>query len=245
MNDYKNIQDYFFYRKDDVGGKNTMEKPDTITILVMGSDEILADSVDLFVTIKGKSFFTGEEAFEKAREVHELVDSLKDYGISEEDILLQNVRADISSGIIGKQSSATYRLRIRCRMLDDLADIIGVITSQQNTSLAHMSWRYSRAEELRANLLKKCLSKSKEKAEMIGASLGVEILGVHAFDEQIADSELSVMHPPVAASSRGAFRARPAMKEELGLSVTHAKRITLNLTIKYRVSALKSTKEGV
>jgi uncharacterized protein YggE len=236
MNDYKNIQDYIFYRKDDVGGKNTMEQPDTITIQVTESDEILADSVDLFVTIKGKSFFTGEMAFKKAREVHELVDGLKGFGLSEEDILLQSVRADVSSGIIGKHSSATYRLRVRCRKLDELADIIGVITSQQNTTLAHMAWRYDSAEELRAKLLVKCLAKSKQKAEKVVSSLGVELQGVHTFDEQVADSEVSVLHQPVAASSRGAFKARPMMKEELGLSVSHAKRITLQLKIQYKVS---------
>jgi uncharacterized protein YggE len=245
MNDFKNIQDYISYMKGREGGNKTMEQPDTITIEVIESNELLADSVDLFMTIKGKSFFTGEEAFKKAREVHELVNGLKDYGITEEDILLQNVRADISSGIIGKQSSATYRLRIRCRKVDQLADVLGIITSQQNTSLAHMAWRYSDAEEMRAKLLEKCLSKSKEKAEKVAASLSVELLGVHTFDEQVADSELSVIHQPVAANSRGVFKARPMMKEELGLSVSHAKRITLNLTIKYRVSALKATKEGV
>ena len=64
------------------------QQPDTITIEIIEEDEIFADRADLFVTIKGKSLFTGEEAFKKAIEVRALVESLTAFGITEEDILL-------------------------------------------------------------------------------------------------------------------------------------------------------------
>ena len=218
-------------------------QPDTITIEIDDSDEIFADSVDLFVTIKGKSLFTGQEAFKKAREVRELVEGLTNFGSPEEDILLQSVQADVSRGIIGKHSSATYRLRIKCRKLDELADILGIITTQKNSDLAHMVWRYNDAEDFQAKLLEKCLSKSKHKAERVASSLGVELLGVHEFDEQVIDQEISVLSQPVAASGGGGFTARAVTKEDLGLSVSHSKRVTLKLMIKYRVSSLITMSE--
>ena len=224
-------------------GEKKMNQPDTITIEIIETDEIFADSVDLFVTIKGKSLFTGQEAFKKAREVRELVEGLKNFGLPEADILLQSVRADVSKGIIGKHSSATYRLRIICRNLDELADILGIITTQQNTNLAQMVWRYDDAEDYQAKLLEKCLLISKHKAERVASSLGVELLGVHEFDEQVNDTEISFMQQPVAARGRTGITARAVTKEELGLSVSHAKRFNLMLTIKYRVSSLKTTSE--
>ena len=218
------------------------EQPDTITIEISDADELFADSVDLFVTIKGKSLFTGQEAFKKAREVRELAEGLTNFGLTETDILLQGVKTDVSKGIIGKHSSATYRLRIKCRKLDELADILGIITNQQNTDLAHMVWRYD-AEDFQANLLEKCLSKSKHKAERVASSLGVELLGVHEFYEQVNDTEISDLRQPVAASRGAGFAAKAVTKEELGLSVSHSKRVTLKLTIKYRVSSLITMSE--
>jgi uncharacterized protein YggE len=222
--------------------KERIEQPDTITIETDEFEEIFADSVDLFVTIKGKSLFTGEEAFKKAREVRELVESLTSYGIPEADILLQSVRANVSTGITGKQSSATYRLRIKCSKLDTLADLLGIITTQQNSELAQMIWRYSHIEDVRAKLLEKCLSKSKQKAERVASSLGIELLGVHELDEQVSDTEItSALPPPVAAASpRAAFRGRSVTKEELGLSVSHSKRVYLRLMVRYRVGSFES-----
>jgi uncharacterized protein YggE len=147
------------------------------------------------------------------------------------------VQADVSTGLIGKQSSAKYRLRVKIRKLDELADILGIITTQKNTDLAQMVWRYDGVEDSHAKLLEKCLSKSKHKAERVAASLGVELLGVHELNEQIMDSELGVLPQPVAAKGRAAFRASAVSKEELGLSISHSKRITLKLTIRYRVSS--------
>jgi len=220
-----------------------LEQPDTITIEIDDVVEIYANRVDIFVTIKGKSLFTGQEAFKKAKEVSEFVESLTNYGLQEEDIQLQSVRAEVSTGVIGKQSSAEYSLRIKCRKLDELADILGIITTQQNTKLGQLVWRYDDAEDYQVELLERCISKSKKKAEKVAFSLGVELLGVHEFNEQIGDTEMSVLHQPVAAKGGGAFASRAVTKEELGLSVSHSKRVNLRLTIKYRVSPFEFVKE--
>jgi uncharacterized protein YggE len=220
-----------------------MQQPDTITIEVVEADQINADRVDLFVTIKGTSLFTGQEALKKAREVHELVEGLTGFGLLEEDILLQNIQSNVSTGFIGQHSSATYRLRIVCRELDQLADIIGIITSQKNTNLSRMAWKYSDFEDFKTQLLEKCLTQSKEKAERVAKSLGVDLLGVHDFKEEMYDSEIGPLHQPVAARPRAASMTRVSMKEELGLSVSHAKRITLKVTTKYRVGPLNTIVE--
>ena len=205
-----------------------MEQPDTITIEVTDSEEVLADHVDLLVTVKGKSLFTGQEALRKAREIRELVEGLTGSGLPEADILLESVQADVSSGITGRHSSAIYRLRIRCQELEELPDVLGVITSQRNADLTRMMWRYSDLEGLQARLLEECLSKSKRKAERVAASLGVDLLAVHDFSEQLIDREAGMIpHPPVAVAAGPAFRGRTVTKDALGLSVSHSKRVTL------------------
>jgi hypothetical protein len=219
--------------------RETAERPDTITIEVTEAEEMFADSVDLFVTIRGKSFFTGEEAFKKAKEVRELVEGLTEFGLSEKGILLQSIQADVSTGIIGKQSSAIYRLRIKCQKLDELADILGIITTQKNTDLGRMVWRYSNAEEFHEKLLEKCLMKSKQKAERVASALGVGLIGVHEFDDQVIDTEASVLTQPVAAKASSAFKVGSVSQESLGLSVSHSKRVTLKTTTKYKISSFE------
>ena len=133
-----------------------------------------------------------------------------------------------------------------CRLpkLDELADILGIITTQQNSEMGQMIWRYKDVEDIRAKLLEKCLSKSKHKAERVARSLGVELLGVHELDEQVGDTVMgSVLQPPVAAGGRAAFKARAVTKEDLGLSVSHSKRFNLRLKIRYRVSKFKNLGE--
>ena len=86
-------------------------KPDTIKISASHREEILASHADLFVTVKGSSVVSGNEAMKKAKEVSQLVDELTRFGISAENIHLQGVHVETSSGALLKSSSASYRLR--------------------------------------------------------------------------------------------------------------------------------------
>jgi uncharacterized protein YggE len=219
-----------------------MEQLDTIAIEATDSDELFADHADLLVTVQGSSLFTGREALKKAREVRELVEGLKECGLSETDVLLESVYANVSSGITGRSSSADYRLRVRCQEMDALADLLGVITSQRNANLTRVVWKYSDLEEFRFRLLERCLSKLKRKAEMVASSLGVELLGVHEFQEQ--------RFAPRAMLAQGdAFdlpsdaRAKAMKREDLGLSVSHSRQVTVVLSTMYRVGPLKRVGE--
>src|SRR5687768_6317369 len=104
-----------------------MPNPDVIVITAKHEESISAERAVLFVTVQGTSVFTGRAALKKASEVRGLVEALESCGISESDIGLEGVRAQVSSGILGKYSSATYRLRLQCNQLDVLPDVLGAI----------------------------------------------------------------------------------------------------------------------
>ena len=132
-------------------------KPDTIHISTNQSEEIQATHADLIVTIKGSSFFSGNEALKKSKEVHQLVSGLEGLGLSMEDIRLQYVFTEVSSGNFLKTSSATYRLSIRCNKLERFPDLLSVIILQKNASLERIIWRYP-DDEMREQLLEKALA---------------------------------------------------------------------------------------
>ena len=207
-------------------------KPDTIKISASHREEILASHADLFVTVKGSSVVSGNEAMKKAKEVSQLVDELIRFGISAENIHLQGVHVETSSGALLKSSSASYRLRVRCDVLSQIADLLDIITSQKNAVLERIDWKYPE-EEARERGLESALAKAKSKADKVAAALGVKLLGVYDFLENSFDEEAPIMFQAQAMMMKS--RA-PAAEPSLGMDVQHGKTIHVNVEVWYRVS---------
>ena len=212
-------------------------KPDTIKISATHQEEILASHADLFVTVRGSSVIGGEQALKKAREVSQLVDELTRFGIPAGDIHLQGVHVETASGAVLKSSSAVYRLRVRCNKLEQIGDLIDILASQKNAVLERIQWKYPE-EEAQARLLEAALARAKEKADKVAASLGVKLLGVYDFTENIYDEEAPIPFRAEAMmmKARGAAQAEPS----LDMDIQHGKTIHVNVEVWYRVSEFKN-----
>jgi uncharacterized protein YggE len=210
-------------------------KPDTLKISASHKEEIFADRADLFVTVRGSSLVSGNEAMRKAKEVSQLVEALTGFGLSPEAIQLQGVRIETSSGALLKSSSATYRLKVKCEKLEQLAELLDIIASQKNAALEHIQWKYPE-EAARERGLEEALERAKSKADKVAASLGVKLLGVYDFMENAFDEERPPM--PFQAMEMGMkARAASAPEPSLGMEIQHSKTVTVNVDIWYRVSA--------
>src|SRR5512145_676591 len=110
-------------------------KPDTIKVSALHREEISASHADMFVTVKGSSVVSGDQAMKKAKEVSQLVEALTGYGLSPEAVQLLGVHIETESGRLLKSSSASYRLRIRVEKLEQIAELLDIIASQKNTTL--------------------------------------------------------------------------------------------------------------
>ncbi len=216
-----------------------MTHPDTISLQVTETQSVDADRVDLFVTITGRSLVTGKAALTKAIEVRQLAQSLQVIGIDESDIFLEGVWASVETGLIAKSSTATYQLRIHCRNIDQLADMLGIITSQKNTKLTTMTWGYSDLEQIYDCLLEQGLIKLQHKAAKIAATLGINLLGIYELTQQIDDPERQALNQ-LSYSVDGFSRSRTQRltAEDLGLEVSHQKKIAIVIAAQYRVSPL-------
>lgn len=207
---------------------------DTLTVRAAAQEEVHADRADLLVTIRGASLVTGSAALSKAREVRQLVSDLAAVGVPERDITLRSVTAETSSSVIGRSSSATYQLRVRCARLDDLAEVLGVITNQKNTQLSGMTWGYPDLAPVQDRLLAQSLARAAAKARLMAEALASELAGVHTVSETIADAEEGATYAPRAFAPQDASRARMTA-EDLGLAVSHSKRLTAQVEVVYRV----------
>jgi len=211
-------------------------KPDTIKISASHKQEIFANRADLFVSVKGSSLVSGDQAMKKAKEVSQLVESLTGFGLSPEAVRLQGVHIESSSGALLKSSSATYRLKVICEKLDQLPELLDIVASQKNSSLERIEWKYPE-ETAREQALDMALGKAKGKAEKVANSLGVKLLGVYDLIENTFDEERP--YPPFAMQAAAPKMARgmTAPEPSLGMDIQHSKTITVGVDIWYRVSA--------
>ena len=217
-------------------------KPDTIKISALHREEIFASHANLFVTVRGSSVVSGNEAMKKAREVSQLVEALtspalsggEGFGLSPEAVQLLGVHIETSSGTLLKSSSATYRLRIRVDKLDQLADLLDIVASQKNAVLERIEWKYPE-ESAREHGLESAITKGKAKAEKVAAALGVKLLGVYDFMEGTFDEERPIPFQAQAVMMKS--RAAVADEPSLGMDIQHSKTVQVNVDIWYRVSS--------
>ncbi|HUF00093.1 MAG TPA: SIMPL domain-containing protein [Anaerolineales bacterium] len=210
-------------------------KPDTIKISAFHREEIFASHANLYVTVKGSSVVSGNEAMKKAKEVSQLVGALTSFGLSSEAVQLMGVRIETSSGTLLKSSSASYHLRIRAEKLDQLAELLDIIASQKNASLERIEWKYPE-EAAREHGLESAIARGKVKAEKVAASLGVKLLGVYDFMESTFDEDRPPM-PFQAMEMRMKSRAEVADEPGLNMDIQHSKTIQVNVEIWYRISS--------
>lgn len=220
-----------------------MDKPedvvrlDTITVTADVKEELRASMADLYVNIVGSSFFTGSMALKKTKEVNELVAALAAAGVGEGDVYLESIRAAAASGgVLRKNSSARYRLRVRCATLEVVGEAIGAITAQKNAELDPIVWRYPNAEGVGDRLLDAATRLAHERAKRIAAHLGISLTGVRNFDAKMSDPERAF--DPFAHVSRGHTLDKTMDRSAgtLDMVVSHVKEVRLRVEVDYYVA---------
>ena len=210
-------------------------KPDTIKVSAFHREEIFATHANLYVTVKGSSVVSGNEAMKKAKEVTQLVEALTRFGLSPDAVQLQGVRLETSSGALLKSSSAVYHLKIKSDKLEQIAGLLDIIAEQKNASLSRIEWKYPE-DAAREHGLELAIAKGKERAEKVATALGVKLLGVHDFMENTFDEERPPMMPYQAMEMNMKARSAAPAGPSLDMEVQHSKTVHVNVDIWYRVS---------
>ena len=218
-------------------------RPDTIQISASDSQEVQATYADLFVTVKGSSLVSGDAALKKAKEVSQLVEELGRAGLPGEAIHLQSVYTENVGGALLRSSSATYRLRLRCEKLEMFPDLMGVISSQKNSSLERVVWKYP-DEEVREAALEKALHKANQKARKVASALDVRLLGIYTMKESIIDQE-TFMPQFAAVAAQSMPRAKGLIAQaDPGMDIQHSKTVEVRVEMEYRISGFENLGSG-
>jgi hypothetical protein len=234
------------------------EETGLIRVQEVESEEVPAQHVDFFLTIKGASLIVGDAALNKAREVQQLITELKTLGVTDAEIKLLGVQADVSTGILGRNSSATYHLKVHCARLEALPDFLGVITSQKNVAVNYLEWNYGDLRDVEGRLLDRCIERANEKAQRIARGLQVTITGIHhcedsnlSYEGDVYRAEIQMRAMLARQGARRDENIKSALAEtvtlsgsqksrvstqELAMLISHSKQVIVGVNIEYRIA---------
>ena len=213
-------------------------KPDTIKVSAIHREEIFASHANFYLTVKGSSVVSGNEAMKKAREVSQLVEALTRFGLSPDAIQLRGVHIETASGALLKSSSARYHLKVESEKLEQIPELLDILAGQKNATLERIEWKYDE-EAARERGLEAAIAKGKSKAGKVAAAMGVKLLGVYDFMESTYDEERPPM-PYQAMEMSMKSRTAIADQPSLSMDVQHSKTIHVSVDIWYRVSAFQN-----
>jgi uncharacterized protein YggE len=212
---------------------------DTITVSATAREEVAAHQADLVLLIKGSSFVRGSAALSKAREVQQLVGELQKLNLPPDSFVVEDVRLEVSSGMALKSSAAQYQLRVRRVPVDDVVDVLGVISGAKNVVLNALEWRYPDDDTMRNGWLAACLRRAMLKAQVCAETLGVRLIGVAALSETLSDE-----HQPTRQLIQSAPKSRSYVaafgREEGDLPLGQRKQVEIRVEVSYRVSPLEA-----
>jgi uncharacterized protein YggE len=213
---------------------------DTITVSATAREEVAAHQADLILLIKGASFVRGSAALSKAREVQQLVAELQKLNLPADSFVVEDVRLEVSGGMALKSSAAQYQLRVRRVAVDDVVDVLGVISGAKNVVLNSLEWRYPDDDAMRNGWLAACLRRAMLKAQVCAETLGVRLIGVAALSETLSDEyqHQRFVMPQAAGKSRSSAALGFLSREEGDLPLGQRKQVEIRVEVSYRVSPL-------
>jgi uncharacterized protein YggE len=216
--------------------KFVMPDPGIIHVDADFEESILADGAILHIIVSGESFFYGNAALEKSRELKEFVNNLKSSGVEDSSIQIKDIQAFSKSGLLGTSSSARYTLAVKLPDLSLLPNALGQVTGQKNINLTHIEWRYSQEEAQKEELLKRCTELALKRARTMAEVAGGTIKGIKSLADSyiIPKSELLMTgSAPANAELRRAKVA--ALPTDIGTNFSNEKKISVHVSAEFYV----------
>jgi uncharacterized protein YggE len=169
-----------------------------------------------------------------------LVEQLTGFGLPSEEIHLQSVFAESTGGALLRSSSAVYRLRLRCNKLEQIPDLLSIIASQKNATFERVDWKYP-DDAAHEKGLEQALAKASARASRVAAGLGVTLLGIYRFSEDVSDEEAPYPMATLAASQPRMRAVGMVPQADLGMDIQHSKNLRFSVEIEYRVAGFDGT----
>jgi uncharacterized protein YggE len=215
----------------------TTENAATIQVSEEAWIEILPTAALLHLRLKADRFFSGRAALEKAEELRRLIVVLGARGFPDDAVTLEGGALDVSTGLFGRSSSVTYRVRVAVKDVDRLADALDAVASCKSATLDSIEWDYQGPTKAHAAALTDCATRALSKAKTLAAALGVDIARVRSVREERDASAAPQIFPQMLGAPFPASRARSSIASEIGgLELAPPKKVGVRVLLECEIA---------
>jgi uncharacterized protein YggE len=179
------------------------------------STQVPAVSAKLHLRIEGETFVMGNAITQRSREVRELVTALKNFGITDEDVIVEGVQAKLNQGLLAKGTKVTFKLIVNARDLNVIGDLLGAIANARHAELERIEWVFD-DDEIALELSSKAMAKAHRKASTMAAAIQYVVVGIRAASDSLELPDISdvVLHDADLLMQRA--RVAPGSRVDLG-----------------------------
>jgi uncharacterized protein YggE len=179
------------------------------------STQVPAVSAKLHLRIEGETFVMGNAVTQRSREVRELVTALKNFGITDEDVIVEGVQAKLNQGLLAKGTKVTFKLIVNARDLNVIGDLLGAIANARHAELERIEWVFD-DDEIALELSSKAMAKAHRKASTMAAAIQYVVVGIRAASDSLELPDISdvVLHDADLLMQRA--RVAPGSRVDLG-----------------------------
>jgi len=216
----------------------SFQYPDRITIEESINKDISPEWVELEVIVEGESSVYGNEALRKSKELVSFIKHLAALGYSSENISLENMVIQTSTGKLLKSSSARFTLRLVKIDLEKLPGILGVVSNQKNIELSELDYDFGDLSEVKADVFKELCINAKKQGLDVAVALGVSLLGVYSMSPKWSLPVKDDIRQDYLASGSILKKTRGGPSQELeglAFSTNYKGKLSLNLKVDFRV----------
>jgi uncharacterized protein YggE len=141
-----------------------------------------------------------------------------------------------NSGILGKNSSVNYTIKLTVNNLNDLGAILGICSEGQRMSVRSVTWDYEE-DEVKLDLIKRAVRKAKRKADEMMAEIGYAVIGVRSCSDSYHMPNIGEIVISAAARADDSMERTRGMARavDFGTQLKSKKEISATCTVEFLV----------
>ncbi len=198
--------------------------------------EIDASRAFVMIQVKSEKVAFGNAALSASAEIKSIIEKIKRVDDSVE-VDTESVSTESGSGLLGKNSSAVYTLKLTVSAFDKLGQILGICSEGKNITVRSVRWDYDE-DEPKLELIKQAMKKAKHKADEMMSVIDYEVVGIRSVSDSYQmpqHREMVLNAMPVMASMKRSKSVAPNV--DIGTEFKSKKNISAMCHVEFLVSA--------
>ncbi len=197
--------------------------------------EIDASRAFVLIRVTSEKVAFGNAALSASAEIKMVIEKIKRVDDSVE-VDTESVSTESGAGLLGKNSTAVYTIKLTVSDLEKLGKILGICSQGKNITVRSIRWGYDE-DEPKLELIKQAMKKAKHKAEEMMGVIDYEVVGIRSVSDSYQmpqHREMMMDAMPVMASMKRSKSAAP--NADIGTEFKNKKKISAMCSVEFLVN---------